>query len=84
MQPLSKHLLVRLFRSTLSVRVLLFFASVVGVAEAHRGLSINSAPPRTVRASQEFGNHFNVVAVLNTLEPFSRTLQGCHSTSKVC
>ena len=85
MQPLFKHLLVRLFRAAaLCARVLIFFAGVLAVAEAHRELPRNSAPPRPVRASQELGDHFDILAVLNTLEPFSRTLPGCHSTSKVC
>ena len=85
MQPPFKHLFVRLFHApALCARVLLFFAGVVAVAEAHRGLSIDSAPPPPVRARQEFGDHFDILAVLNTLEPLSRTLQGCHSTSKVC
>ena len=80
MQPLFKQLFVRLFHApALCAGVLLFFAAAV---EAHRVLSVHSALSRPV--SQDFADNFDTVAVLNTLEPFSRTLQGCHGTSKVC
>ena len=82
--PLYKPPRVRLSGATaLCFRALLFFVGVAAVAEAHRAFSINSGPPRSSSASQKFGEHFDVIAVLNTFGPFSHTAQSCNGAFKV-